>query len=217
VLLLLLVTACESPDDVPAVAHEDTVGIALDARTDDDEIHFRCEDVMTFSVQFGDGMAHIRLPESELALPQVETASGARYAADGYELYTQNDEATFTTPDATYSDCTVQDEASVWEQARNRGVIFRALGQEPGWVVELQDDDRMIVSMDYGETELELRDVTRSEEEDGFTLTGHSGGRDVLLHARNERCQDVMSGERFEMTVTMTVNGDQLNGCGRTL
>lgn len=217
ILLALFVAACDSPDDVPAVAHDDTTDIALDVGMGDEEVHFRCGDAMAFAVRFGEGVALIRLPETELELPQVEAASGARYAADGYELHIQNAEATFTTPGATHRDCAVQDEASVWEQARNRGVVFRAIGQEPGWVAEMNEHGVMTLSLDYGETELELRDVTRGEEEDGFVLSGQSGGRDVLLHARNERCEDVMSGERFNMSVMLTVNGDEYSGCGRKL
>jgi uncharacterized membrane protein len=217
ILFALVVAACQSPDDVPAVAHEDTTDIALDVGMGNDEIHFRCGDAMAFSVRFGEGVARIKLPETELELPQVEAPSGARFAADGYELHTQNADATFTTPEATHRDCAVQDEASVWAQARNRGVVFRAIGQEPGWVAEMNEHDVMTLSLNYGETELELRDVTRGEEEDGFVLSGHSGGRNVLLHVRNERCEDVMSGERFNMSVVLTVNGDEYQGCGRKL
>ena len=40
--------------------------------------------------------------------------------------------------------------ASTWQEARRRGVQFRAIGQEPGWLVEVTADS-LRVEWDYGQ------------------------------------------------------------------
>ena len=74
-------------------------------------------------------------------------------------------------PPAASQDVYFEGSQRVWEAARDRGVIFRAVGQEPGWVLEV----------------------------------------------REEPCMDTMSGERFAMTATLTLNGATYDGCGRML
>jgi hypothetical protein len=78
---------------------------------------------------------------------------------------------TTTTPPVAAQDSYFEGSQRVWEAARDRGVVFRAVGQEPGWVLEV----------------------------------------------REEPCMDTMSGERFSMTATLTLNNTTYDGCGRML
>jgi len=38
----------------------------------------------------------------------------------------------------------------VWQQAKLRGVSFRAIGQEPGWLLEITDSSEILLVTDYG-------------------------------------------------------------------
>lgn len=40
---------------------------------------------------------------------------------------------------------------SPWDDARRRGVEFRAIGQEPGWMLEIDAGKSMYLLADYGE------------------------------------------------------------------
>ena len=40
----------------------------------------------------------------------------------------------------------------VWHQAKLRGVSFRAIGQEPGWLLEITDGSEILLVTDYGQT-----------------------------------------------------------------
>ncbi len=40
-----------------------------------------------------------------------------------------------------YLDCTYDRRASIWEHAKLSGVDFRAVGNEPGWVLEVREGD----------------------------------------------------------------------------
>src|SRR5690606_2524645 len=41
-----------------------------------------------------------------------------------------------------------------WEQARLAGVDFRAIGQEPGWLADIWDGQRIELLLDYGDTRI---------------------------------------------------------------
>ena len=40
---------------------------------------------------------------------------------------------------------------NVWHQAKLRGVAFRAVGQEPGWLLEITDGSEIIIVSNYGQ------------------------------------------------------------------
>ena len=41
---------------------------------------------------------------------------------------------------------------NVWHKAKLRGVSFRAIGQEPGWLLEITTGTEILLVTDYGET-----------------------------------------------------------------
>ena len=41
---------------------------------------------------------------------------------------------------------------NVWHQAKLRGVAFRAVGQEPGWLLEISNGEGIFLVTDYGST-----------------------------------------------------------------
>jgi len=106
--------------------------------------------------------------------------------------------------------------AAVWEAAASRGVTFRAVGQEPGWVLELFDGSspRLEATLEYGERSVVLDSVQQSG--DAYTGTTADGTL-VRLRIQEEPCVDTMSGERFPNHATLEVGTDVFRGCGRTL
>ena len=50
---------------------------------------------------------------------------------------------TTITPPVASQDTYFEGSQRVWEAARDRGVIFRAVGQEPGWVLEVREEPCM--------------------------------------------------------------------------
>jgi uncharacterized membrane protein len=110
---------------------------------------------------------------------------------------------------------------SPWAAARERGVGFRAVGQEPGWVAEVDTGERppMRVSLDYGQRQLSVDQAHRFDEPQTRT-TGYRGtarGTTLELRIRREACRDSMSGEAFDSRVELVVGGETYRGCGRFL
>jgi uncharacterized membrane protein len=119
--------------------------------------------------------------------------------------------------DTASHDTYVEGSQRVWEAARERGLMFRGVGQEPGWVVEI-GEGRITLVTDYGSNEV----VTPAPQPvvdaaSGTTWDVATEGNDVRIEFREEVCTDTMSGERFSMTVSVVLNGIRYDGCGRRL
>jgi heat shock protein HslJ/uncharacterized membrane protein len=104
-----------------------------------------------------------------------------------------------------------------FELARDRD--FRAVGQEPGWQLEVRKGSEMRFTYDYGKgsavtpaprTQLDAQTGTR-------TLHARTEASDLRVEIVPVACSDAMSGRPFAATVTVTLNGRTFRGCGESL
>lgn len=183
---------------------------------------FRCEG-LAFTVRTvgpPTDEALVLLPDARHLVRRVPSASGTRYEGDGLAFWSHGDEARLETPGATYDACSLDRGAAAFEAARLRGAVFRALGQEPGWYLEiLPDSGRMALVADYGETELRTPlPEPRIDEAAGLrTYEAATGSHRLTVTIESRPCTDAMSGFPFPRTVTVTLDGRALDGCGRPL
>jgi uncharacterized membrane protein len=102
-----------------------------------------------------------------------------------------------------------------WEGARAAGVDFRAVGQEPGWIVDIYTQDRIVALLDYGETLIEFPRPEPAHPIEGSTsYQTQADGHTLSVIIRRSPCQDAMSGEAYPATVDVVIDGRALNGCG---
>jgi uncharacterized membrane protein len=106
---------------------------------------------------------------------------------------------------------------NVWHQAKLRGVAFRAIGQEPGWLLEITNGEEILLVTDYGETRTSMPYVEpvvyQDERRTQYVLDAY----DTIVEIRGVPCHDSMSGEEFEVSVTIKRKDRELQGCGRAL
>ena len=106
-----------------------------------------------------------------------------------------------------------------WEAARARGVTFRAVGNEPGWMLEIIDGKEVLMLADYGEKRvITPAPAPLDEPSTGdrlYAIRTEAHRLDIRIAAL--RCQDGMSGFEFPATVTATLDGQSYHGCGRGL
>lgn len=183
----------------------------------DEAFHWQCGDLGLMSRYFADGDT-VRLDANGHAwkLPRARSASGARYAdAAGNEFWTKGDAGTLVLDGEPPLDCVRARQPSPWNAALLGGIAFRAVGNEPGWYVEVDRGaaPALRAMLDYGERQLAIPRVTARE--GGFT--GTSGGDPVMLDIRRSPCADGMSGQRFEATATLRVGERRYEGCGAFL
>ena len=106
-------------------------------------------------------------------------------------------------------------EAASLQDARTRGVDFRAVGQEPGWVVEVKEGEQITAVLDYGATSLMMPTPAAETAEDGTVTYDASTDTDhLVLSVRRKICVDPMSGESHPSTVQLMVNDKPYQGCG---
>jgi heat shock protein HslJ len=106
-------------------------------------------------------------------------------------------------------------EAASLQDARTRGIDFRAIGQEPGWVVEVTDGGQISALLDYGATSLMLPTPSAETAEDGTVIYDASTDTDHLtMRIKRKVCIDSMSGDSHPSTVELLVNDKPYQGCG---
>lgn len=158
------------------------------------------------------------LPSATVALPHVAAASGAKYSDGETVFWSKASDAVLESPSDTLRGCRNNRRRAVWEHAKLSGVDFRAVGNEPGWHLEIRPETILLVT-DYGERRYEFPAVAPEEDDAARTsvFRATADGVSLTLTLRAERCLDTMVDEEYETTVEVLIDGRTLRGCGRAL
>ncbi len=104
-----------------------------------------------------------------------------------------------------------------WDEARQHGVTLRAVGQEPGWTLEVAAGRQIEFVTGYGERRVVAPDP--DEQADGgrtvYTATTDAGALRVVVV--ETPCADAMSAAPYPLTVEVTLGNETVAGCGRAL
>ncbi|HEY7365168.1 MAG TPA: META domain-containing protein [Methylomirabilota bacterium] len=157
------------------------------------------------------------LPDRHHRLPRLPTASGARYADRGVSVWSKGREAILDLDGRVYR-CLENRPRSIREDARARGVEFRASGNEPGWTWELLPDSMVFVG-GYGTQRVATpRPARPGRVTPGETVhTARTETHQLTVRIRDNPCVDSMSGDRHASTVEVEVDGKAYRGCGDAL
>lgn len=164
------------------------------------------------------GDVWVFLPGVSKALPAVPAASGAKYSDGAVTFWSRGGEA-LVEADGRSLRCAENRPRSLREDAKLRGVSFRATGNEPGWLLEITRGAETVLFTDWGKTRSAfptpepITDAAAGRTE--YRAAGGGRALTVVLEARE--CRDSMSGERFPTTVTVRLDRDVLRGCGTPL
>jgi uncharacterized membrane protein len=105
----------------------------------------------------------------------------------------------------------------VWHAAKLRGVSFRAIGQEPPWLLEITNGEKFLLVTSYGQTSTAYPYVEPqiNQQQRRTVYTVKEQDFEVVIEGKD--CSDIMSGEKFDVSVFITLHGKQFRGCGRAL
>src|SRR5687768_7024677 len=108
--------------------------------------------------------------------------------------------------------------SSPWEEAKARGIVFRGIGNEPGWFVEVDQGNAptMRATLDYGDRMVEVTGATPLSSTYGYGGKTADGTL-VVLRIKREACSDGMSDERYPASAELKVGEQAYRGCGRFL
>jgi len=159
------------------------------------------------------------LHEGPRKLPHVAAGSGARYSDGSLTFWTKGGAAILERPGSAPVNCRELRAESVIADARERGVRFRGLGNEPGWLVEIGPGAHLLYSGNYGEDRREFDDAT--EQAGGQAgvqvFTAGSGPDRITVTVTRQACSDDMSGESFDLRMDITVGGKGYRGCATAI
>lgn len=182
---------------------------------------YQCE-AFEFTVRLGPGEMAVWLPDRYVVLSQVRSDAGVMYEEGDIRFWSNGDEHTLKLGDRYYGSCQLLPGRVPWEDARRRGVDFRAVGNEPGWYLEIQRGRQLLFVGDYGALRVSAPDPLG--ESSGPAGPGRiriyravTGDSEVRVEITDESCADTMSGQNLPSRVAVTVNGRTLYGCGSDL
>ncbi|HET9581806.1 MAG TPA: MliC family protein [Gemmatimonadota bacterium] len=181
---------------------------------------YGCGDEFRFVARLKDGGESVRLllPDTALTLPHVVSASGAKYGEGPFVYWSQGEKARLDTPRRSFTDCVNDEGGPGWLDAKARGIHFRAVGQEPGWILDVRRDGGMDIQADYGEIALSLPSSEPETDRAGRTAyRAETESHWAAVVIDDVPCRDAMSGWPYESTVSMTLDGREYRGCGRWL
>lgn len=147
------------------------------------------------------GCRHVRARAALVAAAMLAGCAGGRAAPA-------------TPPPSTPSTPMQGDAPDAWDEARRRGVDFRAVGQEPGWLLDVDEGGELRYVGDYGETRVTARTPPAERGANGL-LTLRAG--ELVVEIAPGDCRDAMSGAAYPYAVTVRRGGRELRGCGRML
>ena len=109
---------------------------------------------------------------------------------------------------------------AIWEHAKLSGVDFRALGNEPSWVLEIVNGNTIIFSTFFDRINVNVFKKPEPEVDQSAPKTRYKTKNELhnlIITISGKSCQDTMSGESFESSVKVELDNKLFIGCGRTL
>jgi len=214
ILCIIALSSCtySSPDNE---AHTETPASETKVQT----FVYECPDDFSFVARIETGKAWLFLPGNTIDLPQVPSTSGTKYSSGSDTFWSKAEEAIIETSKGKHAGCRNNRARAIWEHAKLNGVDFRALGNEPGWYMEVSNRHDILLVTDYGQLTYRFTSaVIISMPHSRTTLyNASSNGNMIEVVIKGDPCRDSMSGEAFSTTVSVAVNDKRYTGCGKAL
>jgi uncharacterized membrane protein/membrane-bound inhibitor of C-type lysozyme len=162
------------------------------------------------------GGMEIQLPDRRIVLPPVTAESGDKYQEGDATFWRRGDKADVEIAGTSYTGCTLNAERSGWDDARLRGIEFRAVGRSPAWSVELDNDTthELAVSLPDGR---KVTVPTPQPAASGSRSTYRAQSHALVLTIDTAPCRDPATGEAFEEKASLALDGRSYSACGRWL
>ena len=208
--LLLLFNACTGVDSKGAISSLPTESPSTQTFV------FTCSDTLEFVARTDNKEAWLFLPSGTIQLPH--TGTGSYHNGQTY-LQINGQEASLEASGVKHLLCKNDRRQAIWEHAKLNGADYRAIGNEPGWTLEIRKQESIILITDYGSTRHEFT-LPKPEIDETNRITRYQSkdsDHELILMISGEACLDSMSGEEFSSKATVTLDGKTLQGCGRAL
>jgi membrane-bound inhibitor of C-type lysozyme len=180
---------------------------------------YECSHGFSFTVRLDHENAYLFSPDKTARLPIVPSASGEKYSNGPITFWSKGEEALLDTGNTIYRNCKNNRAKAIWENAKLNGIDFRAVGNEPGWILEIMTSDKIRFVSNYGQDRHEFATPKPKIDKQAHitTYTTHNDANTLTVTIHGKPCRDSMSGESFATIVTVTLDNTKFQGCGRAL
>ena len=216
VMIALFIAACTNS---AAPQNADQSHTQAKARKIQRTFVFECGSTFSFVAAIVDDTAWVFLPQKTTNLPRVLSANGEKFSDNQYTFWIKSNKAMLETVTSTHRNCMNNGSKAIWEHAKLSGVDFRAVGNEPGWQLEILNQDRILFVGDYGNfsREFPAPEPTTDKQTRRTIYQTAAEGKNLMVIIEGRQCRDTMKGEIFETTVSVTLDRKTHQGCGRPL
>ncbi len=180
---------------------------------------YECEGGYEFVASIEDGGVWLFLPDQAIKLPHVSSGSGTKYREGDKLFWSKGDEAFLEIAGGKYQGCINNRAKAIWEQAKLNGWDYRAGGNEPDWHILISKEKGIVFVSDYGQTVNKFAVPEPLIDKINATAKYHvqENGHNLDITIKGTKCLDTMSDELFETSVTVTLDNERFNGCGKAL
>ncbi len=180
---------------------------------------YECQGSYHFTASIDNQQAWLFLPERTVTLMHISAASGMKYSGERVMFWSKGKEAMLEIDSIIHKGCKNNRSKAIWEHAKLNGSDFRALGNEPSWVLEIIAGEKITFSqplvakrLEFTLPEPKLNQSARTTQYDT-----KDSEHTLSLVINGKSCSDTMSGEIFESAVTVILDGNTFKGCGKAL
>lgn len=183
---------------------------------DGDLLVYYCHNLSLLIVRVLPKRVDVETESRKTTLAETSPPSTVRYSDGRVTLSSLEEQVRFEEPGAVYF-CRSTPVEVPWQEARFRGIEFRAAGDDPVWSLEVDSG----VAVEFATGRGDARTVTKfppaelAGKDSRMTLTAVDGAHSLGVVAERRVC--TLAGSTMTLTVTVTLDGRTYRGCGRPL
>jgi len=181
---------------------------------------YECSDAYTFTINIGDNQAQLFLPVKNITLAHAFSIPGAKFNTGETTLWVKDDIARLEIDSVMHENCYNNPAKAVWVHAKFNGVDFRALGNQPSWILEIVKGENIIFADYNHKISRYMFDSPEPEIDSAAVQTVfkvNNKEHALLVIITGTPCQDSVSGELFYFNVTVRLDDKLFKGCGKSL
>lgn len=180
---------------------------------------FECPNKESYTVRSADNSASLFLPMGFVSLPRVQSTSGMKYSDGTTTVWLRGTQAILNVGGKPLGACINNPRSAAWEKARLDGVNFRAVGNHPGWYLEITDNRSIVVGMDKEKKRYEFPFVAPklSAADAKAVYETKKDSWKLVVVTTGQECRDLATGKLYNRTVTLKLNSKSYAGCGKEL
>lgn len=213
--LSTLLTSCAEVNGALEYVHIGTVN-----ETQVQAYVYECPDNYSITVGVKDNVARLYFPDRTIKLAHAFSFSGAKFSNRETTLWINDAQARLEIDSILHEGCINNPDKAIWESAKLNGVDFRALGNQTSWILEIVQGSNIIFA-DYLvqiKQYLFTNPDSNIDVSTGKTIyTASNDEHSIVITIVGTPCQNTISGETFDFSVTVKLDNKLFNGCGRSL